>query len=121
MEVGTGGWAGGQACLPAIQMAIEDVNNNPKVLPGYALRLHQNNSKVSVQVSFIWLGLREKKARIQKKIEDKTKVERVKKEGQKEFDFDSAVTSAVEDDGRLVKLWKQLYLFGILVPIFRYC
>ncbi|KAL3095470.1 hypothetical protein niasHT_026899 [Heterodera trifolii] len=45
MEAGSGGWPGGQACLPAIQMAFEDVNMEPDLLPNYALRLHQFNSK----------------------------------------------------------------------------
>ncbi|VDM41540.1 unnamed protein product [Toxocara canis] len=45
MEAGSGGWAGGQACLPAVQMALEDVNGNVNVLPGYTLRLHHHNSK----------------------------------------------------------------------------
>uniref|UniRef100_A0A0N5AF94 G_PROTEIN_RECEP_F3_4 domain-containing protein n=1 Tax=Syphacia muris TaxID=451379 RepID=A0A0N5AF94_9BILA len=45
MEAGTGGWAGGEACLPAVKMAIEDVNKDDKVLAGYTLKLHQNNSK----------------------------------------------------------------------------
>uniref|UniRef100_A0A915BDQ1 Receptor ligand binding region domain-containing protein n=1 Tax=Parascaris univalens TaxID=6257 RepID=A0A915BDQ1_PARUN len=45
MEAGSGGWAGGQACLPAVQMALEDVNGDADVLPGYTLRLHHHNSK----------------------------------------------------------------------------
>uniref|UniRef100_A0AC35U5F1 ANF_receptor domain-containing protein n=1 Tax=Rhabditophanes sp. KR3021 TaxID=114890 RepID=A0AC35U5F1_9BILA len=45
MEAGTGGWAGGQACLPAVNMALEDVNNDPTILPGYSLILHHHNSK----------------------------------------------------------------------------
>ncbi|KAI3412086.1 hypothetical protein GPALN_002129 [Globodera pallida] len=45
MEAGSGGWPGGQACLPAIQMAFDDVNMEPDLLPNYALRLHQFNSK----------------------------------------------------------------------------
>ena len=46
MEAGSGGWPGGQACLPAVQMALADINSNPNVLPNYALRLHHHNSKV---------------------------------------------------------------------------
>ncbi|WKY16606.1 hypothetical protein Q1695_001333 [Nippostrongylus brasiliensis] len=45
MEAGSGGWAGGQACLPAVQMALEDVNNRPDVLPGYVLHMNTSNSK----------------------------------------------------------------------------
>ncbi|KAI6229253.1 Gamma-aminobutyric acid type B receptor subunit 1 [Aphelenchoides besseyi] len=45
MEAGSGGWAGGQACLPAVQMALDDINNNPNVLPGYHLHSHNHNTK----------------------------------------------------------------------------
>ncbi|VDO62299.1 unnamed protein product [Heligmosomoides polygyrus] len=45
MEAGSGGWAGGQACLPAVQMALEDVNNRQDVLPGYVLHMNTSNSK----------------------------------------------------------------------------
>ena len=43
----SGGWAGGQACYPSVKMAIEDVNNNITMLPGYKLVLMFKNSKVS--------------------------------------------------------------------------
>ena len=36
-----------QACEPAAQMALEDVNNYPHLLPGYQLKLHWNDSAVS--------------------------------------------------------------------------
>uniref|UniRef100_A0A0K0EVM9 IP03705p (inferred by orthology to a D. melanogaster protein) n=1 Tax=Strongyloides venezuelensis TaxID=75913 RepID=A0A0K0EVM9_STRVS len=45
MEAGTGGWPGGQACLPAVQLALEDVNNDDRILKGYELKLHHYNSK----------------------------------------------------------------------------
>ncbi|GMT06511.1 hypothetical protein PENTCL1PPCAC_28685, partial [Pristionchus entomophagus] len=45
MEAGAGGWPGGQACLPAVEMALEHINNNFDVLPGYKLHLNQSNSK----------------------------------------------------------------------------
>ncbi|KAM3726570.1 Gamma-aminobutyric acid type B receptor subunit [Dirofilaria immitis] len=45
MEAGSGGWAGGEACLPAVQIALQDVNANSNILPGYILRLHYHNSK----------------------------------------------------------------------------
>ncbi|VDN55785.1 unnamed protein product [Dracunculus medinensis] len=45
MEAGSGGWAGGQACLPAVQMALRDVNANRNILMGYNLVLHHHNSK----------------------------------------------------------------------------
>ena len=47
MEAGAGGWPGGVACRPAVEMAFDDVNNNPAVLNGYVLNLHSYNSKVS--------------------------------------------------------------------------
>lgn len=46
MEAGTGGWPGGQACLPAVQLALEDVNNDQSILKGYEVKLHHYNSKV---------------------------------------------------------------------------
>uniref|UniRef100_A0A1I7ZV87 G_PROTEIN_RECEP_F3_4 domain-containing protein n=1 Tax=Steinernema glaseri TaxID=37863 RepID=A0A1I7ZV87_9BILA len=45
MEAGSGGWPGGQACLPAVQMALDDINQNEEVLAGYRLVLHHYNSK----------------------------------------------------------------------------
>ncbi|GMT35188.1 hypothetical protein PFISCL1PPCAC_26485, partial [Pristionchus fissidentatus] len=45
MEAGAGGWPGGQACLPAVEMALEHINNKTDVLPGYKLHLNQSNSK----------------------------------------------------------------------------
>ncbi|GAA6102951.1 gamma-aminobutyric acid type B receptor subunit 1-like isoform X3 [Tachysurus ichikawai] len=35
----SGGWPGGQACLPAAQMALELVNNRTDILPDYELEL----------------------------------------------------------------------------------
>ena len=43
---GTTGWIGGQGCLPAAMMALEDVNNNEDLLPGYYLNLTWKNSQV---------------------------------------------------------------------------
>ncbi|EGT30589.1 CBN-GBB-1 protein [Caenorhabditis brenneri] len=45
MESGSGGWAGGEACLPAVQMALEDVNNRLDILPGYVLNMTNHNSQ----------------------------------------------------------------------------
>lgn len=45
MEAGSGGWAGGEACLPAVQIALQDVNDNANILPGFTLKLHYHNSK----------------------------------------------------------------------------
>jgi len=35
-----------QACQPAAMMALEDVNNNKDLLPGYKLHMHWNDSEV---------------------------------------------------------------------------
>lgn len=43
---GSGGWLGGQGCLPAARMALNDVNSKPDLLPGYQLVLHWNDSQV---------------------------------------------------------------------------
>ncbi|XP_072017779.1 gamma-aminobutyric acid type B receptor subunit 1-like [Amphiura filiformis] len=37
-------WAGGKGCLPAAQMALEDVNNRTDILPGYELKMIWNDS-----------------------------------------------------------------------------
>ncbi len=39
---GKGGWQGGQACMPAAILAMEDVNNKQDLLPGLQLVLHSN-------------------------------------------------------------------------------
>ncbi|XP_017776421.1 PREDICTED: gamma-aminobutyric acid type B receptor subunit 1 [Nicrophorus vespilloides] len=42
---GKGGWQGGQACMPAANLALEDVNSRKDLLPGYILKLHSNDSE----------------------------------------------------------------------------
>ncbi|XP_030766510.1 gamma-aminobutyric acid type B receptor subunit 1 [Sitophilus oryzae] len=42
---GKGGWQGGQACMPAARLALEDVNARKDLLPGYKLKLHSNDSE----------------------------------------------------------------------------
>nr|XP_024216938.1 gamma-aminobutyric acid type B receptor subunit 1 isoform X2 [Halyomorpha halys] len=42
---GEGGWQGGQACEPAANLALEDVNNRKDLLPGFTLKLHWNDSE----------------------------------------------------------------------------
>ncbi|XP_063907053.1 gamma-aminobutyric acid type B receptor subunit 1 isoform X2 [Zophobas morio] len=42
---GKGGWQGGQACMPAANLALEDVNRRKDLLPGYLLKLHSNDSE----------------------------------------------------------------------------
>lgn len=50
---GEGGWQGGQACMPAAYLALEDVNKRADLLPGFQLRLHSNDSEVSeIQIQF---------------------------------------------------------------------
>lgn len=49
---GKGGWQGGQACMPAAQMALDDVNARENLLPGFKLILHSNDSEVSPQIIY---------------------------------------------------------------------
>ncbi|XP_052854331.1 gamma-aminobutyric acid type B receptor subunit 1 isoform X4 [Drosophila gunungcola] len=42
---GKGGWQGGQACMPAARLALDDVNKQPNLLPGFKLILHSNDSE----------------------------------------------------------------------------
>lgn len=43
----SGGWPGGQACLPSAQMALDLVNNRSDILPDYELELIHYDSMVS--------------------------------------------------------------------------
>ena len=43
----SGGWPGGQACLPSAQMALDLVNNRTDILPDYELELIHYDSMVS--------------------------------------------------------------------------
>ena len=43
----SGSWAGGQGCLPAVEMALEDVNSREDILPEYRLHMDYNDSQVS--------------------------------------------------------------------------
>ena len=43
----TGDWAGGQAMLPASEMAILDINANASLLADYELRVIVTDTKVS--------------------------------------------------------------------------
>ncbi|XP_051166888.1 gamma-aminobutyric acid type B receptor subunit 1 isoform X1 [Leptopilina boulardi] len=42
---GEGGWQGGQSCMPAANLAMEDVNREKNLLSGFTLRLHSNDSE----------------------------------------------------------------------------
>lgn len=50
---GSTGWVGGQGCLPAAMMALQDVNNDRNILDGYYLDIKWNNSQV--WHSYSWL------------------------------------------------------------------
>ncbi|KAK3579689.1 hypothetical protein CHS0354_025674, partial [Potamilus streckersoni] len=41
----SGSWAGGEACLPAVKMALEDVNNHSDILSSFRLHMEYNDSK----------------------------------------------------------------------------
>lgn len=43
---GHGGWLGGQGCLPAALMALEDVNKRSDLLIGYQLEIDWRDSQV---------------------------------------------------------------------------
>lgn len=43
----SGGWPGGQACLPSAQMALDLVNKRADILPDYELELIHYDSMVS--------------------------------------------------------------------------
>ena len=49
---GSDGWQGGQACLPAAQLALEDVNKHPDLLRGYNLNLAAKDDMVGLGTSF---------------------------------------------------------------------
>ncbi|XP_035429605.1 gamma-aminobutyric acid type B receptor subunit 1 isoform X2 [Spodoptera frugiperda] len=42
---GEGGWQGGQACKPAAELALADVNERLDLLSGFKLYIHSNDSK----------------------------------------------------------------------------
>lgn len=42
----SGGWPGGQACLPSTQMALDLVNRRRDILPDYELELIHHDSRV---------------------------------------------------------------------------
>lgn len=49
---GKGGWQGGQACQPAAELALNDVNSKSDLLPGFKLTLYSNDSEVSNSHSY---------------------------------------------------------------------
>lgn len=48
---------GGQACEPASYLALEDVNSNSDLLPGFRLTLHSNDSEVCISTLDVLLRL----------------------------------------------------------------
>lgn len=48
-----GTWDGGQGCLPATMLGLDDVNNRTDILPGYNLRMLWNDSMVSASKIFL--------------------------------------------------------------------
>ena len=42
----SGSWPGGQAVRPAAELAIQDINDNPEILPGYELVLISKDTQV---------------------------------------------------------------------------
>ena len=53
----SGGWPGGQVCLPAVEMALADVNKRLDILQGYKLVLENNDSKVFIYLFLIHVFL----------------------------------------------------------------
>lgn len=47
----SGGWPGGQACMPSAQMALDLVNNRSDILPDYELELIHYDSMVSAPLT----------------------------------------------------------------------
>ena len=46
-----GSWPGGLGQLPAVEMGLEDVNADPRILPGYRLRMTVDDTGVSSSFS----------------------------------------------------------------------
>ena len=44
----SGSWAGGMACKPAVQLALDMVNNQTKILSHYRLAMQYNDSQVFI-------------------------------------------------------------------------
>ena len=44
--------------MPAVRLALHDVNRSPDVLPNHHLRMHWNNTAVSDNIDTLELGVR---------------------------------------------------------------
>jgi len=42
----SGAWAGGRGCRPAVDIALEDINRRPDLLPNFRLQMLSNDSRV---------------------------------------------------------------------------
>jgi len=42
----SGAWAGGRGCRPAVDIALEDINNRKDLLPNFRLQMLANDSRV---------------------------------------------------------------------------
>jgi len=42
----SGSWAGGRGCRPAVDIALEHINDKPDLLPGFSLKMLANDSQV---------------------------------------------------------------------------
>ncbi|ESO03237.1 hypothetical protein HELRODRAFT_148708, partial [Helobdella robusta] len=42
----SGSWAGGLGQLPAVQLGLDDVNNDPNILPEYELMMTMHDTQV---------------------------------------------------------------------------
>ena len=51
-----GSWSGGVACRPAVELALEMVNNQLDTLPQYNLTMQSNDSQVIQICIFIYLN-----------------------------------------------------------------
>jgi hypothetical protein len=49
------GWSGGMSCLPALQMALDDVNNNGVILRDYNLTYNWIDTKVENLYTVIYV------------------------------------------------------------------
>lgn len=49
----SGAWAGGKGCRPAVDIALEDINNRADLLPKFRLEMHSNDSRVFILVIII--------------------------------------------------------------------
>jgi len=46
----SGAWAGGMGCRPAVDIALEDINDRTDLLPNFSLQMLANDSQVSSKI-----------------------------------------------------------------------